>query len=181
MALVVEKPAEPRKPKVARAKISTPSWTTRFADELAKHMGGIAQYGTVGKHLKPLVARDGEDVVWPAWQMFCASEKAQYGAHWFAGNAGVFLSGAGPVNTSNADVCASLRRIKAMAGRYSGPQMTPSSAWAELQPADRALIKAAGGLRVVWEVQDEERFARQHAAAYRAALTNGNGAAHGHG
>lgn len=69
---------------------SRQNWVTRFADEFARYRGGIAPYRKVGKQLKPLIDRDGEEAIWPAWQRFCASDKAQYGAAWFAENAGDF-------------------------------------------------------------------------------------------
>lgn len=65
-------------------------WVARFGVPYSEASGGIAPHGEIGKHLKPLVDRDGEDPTYARWANFCASDKRQFGAAYFAKNAGDF-------------------------------------------------------------------------------------------
>lgn len=65
-------------------------WVGRFAVPFSESSGGIAPFGEIGKHCKPLVDRDGEGPTFVRWVNFCASDKRQFGAAYFAKNAGDF-------------------------------------------------------------------------------------------
>ena len=67
-------------------------WVGRFGDSFAAASGGIAPFGEIGKHLKPLVERDGEDMTFERWSAFCTSEKRQFGTAYFVKHAGDFAA-----------------------------------------------------------------------------------------
>lgn len=84
-------------PKLSEVKVSkvkfpakAGGWVARFGETFAAASGGIAPHGEIGNHLKPLIERDGEDPTHLRWARFCASEKRQFGAAYFAKNAGDF-------------------------------------------------------------------------------------------
>lgn len=63
-----------------------PSWSTQAGEDWAQARGGTAPFARIGHALRPLVERDGWDVVRPAWQRFVASPRARFGAEHFAAN-----------------------------------------------------------------------------------------------
>lgn len=68
-------------------------WVARFGVPFSESSGGIAPLGEIGRHCKPLVDRDGEEATYARWLIFCASDKRQFGAAYFAKNAGDFDPG----------------------------------------------------------------------------------------
>lgn len=154
IASVDATPAEARAARVLRAKPERPSWTTRFADELAKHRGGVAQYGVVGKHLKPLVARDGEDALWPMWQRFCSGSKAMYGAAWFAANLVEFTGAPVPGKDTDDAIAARIR-----ARLSPGPQFHNNWDLETATPDERRVFAARGGAYHIWNDTNQRRHA----------------------
>ncbi len=70
----------------AKSPPTQPSWVVVCADQLAAAKGGVAAYGMVGKHLKPLKLKHGAEAVQDAWGRFVTSEKVSYGPGYFARN-----------------------------------------------------------------------------------------------
>lgn len=81
----VESETEKEPPSVSRG-----GWVGVCGDIYAKARGGIAPYGEIGNHLKPLVDLKGEAEVVARFTIFCASPKVQYGIYYFAKNYGDF-------------------------------------------------------------------------------------------
>lgn len=65
-------------------------WVGRFGDAWTHATKGTYSHGRLGKELKELVARDGEEKVFTAWLAFLDSEKRQFGPGYFAGHYGDF-------------------------------------------------------------------------------------------
>ena len=87
---------------VKNLRTSKQNWVPRFEAELERQRGGVVSFGRLGKALKPLIDRHGEDAVFAAWERFLASPSAKFGAEWFAANAGDFLD-MGPTLRREAD------------------------------------------------------------------------------
>jgi hypothetical protein len=81
-----------RSPETETETKTTPAggWVGRFGLTWESHSGGIAPFGEIGRALKPLVDRDGEDATHSKWEVFCQTEKRQFGPSWFAKHAGDF-------------------------------------------------------------------------------------------
>lgn len=78
-------------------------WVARYGVPFSESSGGIAPHGEIGRHLKPLVDRDGEEPTYARWVNFCASDKRQFGAAYFAKNAGDFDVARKPALVGKAD------------------------------------------------------------------------------
>jgi uncharacterized protein YdaU (DUF1376 family) len=63
-------------------------WVGRFGDALKSVTKGTYSAGRLGKELKELVDREGEERSFAAWLVFVESDQRKFGAHYFANNYG---------------------------------------------------------------------------------------------